>query len=70
MATYSDDARQALRLTRVQVEALDTLSGYEAGETVPSGLISPRTLASLTRRGLVGEDGRLTPAGQDALYLY
>lgn len=69
MGTFADDARNAARLTPAQVTALDTLSGYEPGETLPDGLVSPRTLASLKRRGLVDDNG-LTGAGRDILNAY
>lgn len=68
MGTYATDTRSEQRLTRVQVDALDLLSGNALTDV--DGLISRRTLASLVKRGLVYTDGTLTPTGQDVLYAY
>jgi len=71
--TYADDTRHENRLTENQVDVLNTLSGYEAGEDTTAEVIAPRTLASLVRRGLVAVDAKgphNTVFGFDVLYAY
>lgn len=70
--SYATDTRSTYRLTPAQVDALDYVYGLDGAGLSPEAraVLSPRTLASLVKRGLVTAEGVITPEGTNVLFAY